>query len=182
MPRSHKPRKRHVPKRVDPDPIGLAIGRATVLNAEQRIKLNVSVLDAILAFRHGEGTRTHWMNLADAMNVAEVLAGAGIFADDRPAAYAAAQQVLADVSDRHEAGGSWTLRGPELTALGQGVQGHELQLDHVSQGELADAITTVKHRISGALAGNAPAGARICTAGSLGRPVPPTHSHPEGTP
>lgn len=173
MPRSHKPRKRYVPKRVDLDTIGLAIGRATVLNAEQRVKLNVSVIDALVAFRAGQGSRPHWMNLADAMNVAEAIAQAGIFADDRPDAYAAAQQVLAAVSDRHERGGSWTLRGPELTALDRGVQCHELQLDHVSQGELADAITHVKHRVSGALAGNAAPGTRICTAGTLGQPWPP---------
>ena len=172
MPRSHKPRKRYVPKHVDLDTIGLAIGRATVLDAEQRVKLNISVLDALVAFRHGGGNRAHWMNLADAMNVAEAIAQAGIFGDDMPAAYAAAQQVLSDVSDRHEAGGSWTLRGPELTALDQAVQCHELQLDHVSQGELADAITLVKHRVAGALAGNAAPGTRICTAGTLGRPWP----------
>ena len=169
MPRSHKPRKRYVPKRVDANAHGLALDRITVLDAEQRVKLNIAVIDALVAFRAGHGHRGHWLQLADALNVAEVVAETGIFDGDQPDAYAAAQAALAEVSLRYEHGGSWTLRGTELTAIDQALQCHEIQLDHISQGELHDAIQTVKRRVAGALAGSPPAGAHVCTAGTLGR-------------
>lgn len=169
MPRSHRPRKAYRPRRIDPDPIGLAIGRVTTLDNTQRLALDMPLREALDAFRRGAGSREHWLQLADALNVAEAIAARGLFAEDRPDAYVAAQRVLGDVSDRREAGGSWTLRGPELQALEIGIQCHELQLDACSQGELADAIADVKRRIRGVLAGNAPAGARVCTPGLLGR-------------
>ena len=169
MPRNHKPRKRYAPKRSLWNPLAAALDRVTLLDAEQRVLLDSPLLGALEAFRTGRGTREHWMSLVDAMNVAESIAQRGIFREDRADAYGAAQAVLADVSDRHAAGRGWTLRGPEITALTLGVRCHELQMDQVSQGEMSDAIESVKRRVQQALAGNASPGARICTAGLLGR-------------
>lgn len=171
MPRSHKPRKRYIPKRVLANALGTALDRVAVLDGDQRLCLNTPLLDAFTAFRAGRGTRDQWLTLADALNVAEAVAAQGLFREDQPDAYTAAQKVLADLSDRHAASGRWTLHGHEITTLDIAVQCHELQLDHISQGELLDAIETVKRRVRGALAGNASPNTRICAPGLLGRPA-----------
>ena len=169
MPHNHKPRKRYIPKRIDANAHGLALDRISVLDAEQRLKLNVAVIDAFAAFRAGRGNRGHWLQLADGLNVAEAIAQRGTFRGDQPHAYQAGQATLAEANIRYEHTGSWTLRGPEITALDTALHCHELQLDHISQGELHDAIQAVKRRVAGALAGSPPAGARVCSVGLLGR-------------
>lgn len=68
------------------------------------------------------------------------------------------------------AGGSWTLYPAEITALDDACFVHQVQLEHRSQGEMADAIALVKRRIAGALAGSPPQGAIVCNPGLLGRP------------
>jgi len=153
---------------VQANALGNALDRIAVLDAEQRLKLAQPVLDAHSAFRSGHGTAAHWMQLADAMRVGEVLAERRLFPGDQLQAYVDAQHVLGDVSDRHNAGGSWTLRRPELERLALGVDYHQAQLDAVSQGELLDAVETVKRRARAALAGNASPKVRLCMPGLLG--------------
>lgn len=74
----------------------------------------------------------------------------------------AAQAALAEVHTRNKATGSWVLRGPEITALHEGVVRHIAQLQVCTQGELVRAITKVKQCVSQALAGNASPRALVC--------------------
>ncbi len=167
MPRSHKPRKRYIPKRIDCDPIDLAISRATVLTIGQRTLLTAPMHKSLEAFRTGKATRHDWANLADAMNVAEQLSALHI-ASDHGETWERAQATLAAVHDRVAAGGSFTLRGPELSALDDAVFVHGVQLEHCSQAELEQAILRVKRRVEGALQGNVGPGTRVLNAGGLG--------------
>ena len=111
-----------------------------------------------------------WADLADCLNVAEALAQAKL-ASDHKGTFANAQAALAAVCRRHETTRSWTLYPGEITALDDACFVHQVQLDHCSQGEMADAIALVRRRIAGALAGSAPKGAIVCNPGFLGRPA-----------
>jgi hypothetical protein len=170
MPRNHKPRNRYVPKRVDPDPMGLAMTGAALLTPEQLRKLFGPLNTAFDAFRTGRGTPAAWCDLADAMNVAEALAERNI-ANDHAEKFLAAQGVLADVHGRSHVPdrGSYTLYAAEIVALDDAVFMHRIQLEHCSQRELLESIEQVKRRVQAALAGNASPRARICVPGALGR-------------
>lgn len=170
MPRSHKPRKRYIPKRVEIDTMGAAHARASLIPHAERRTLVEPVRGALDRLRRGVGDWGAWCSLADALKVAERLAQLGI-ASDRQAEFDAAQAALATLHERVQATRSWTLRGEEIKALADGVELHEVQLEVCTQGELAEAITTVKRCVTQALAGNAPKAARVCVAGALGREV-----------
>lgn len=180
MPRSHKPRKRYVPKRVEFDTIGLAHAQASLLQPAQRRDLVAPMLSAFDRMRAGQGTSQDWCNLADAMNVAERLAEINL-ANDRMPEFMAAQAVLAELHERAQARGTYTMRGPEIATLATAVELHEVQLEVCTQGEAAHAITTVKRCVAAALAGNASPKARICV-GGLGQDHPPTTPSPERHP
>lgn len=166
---SRKRCRRYRPRAVDVDPIGLAMTMAALLTPEQRAPLERASVEGFAAFRLGHGTAALWADLADAMNVAEALAEIGI-ASDHADTFAAAQAAPAAVWTRHAAGGSWTLRAAEITALDDAVFIHGVQLQHCSQREMADAITTVRNRVRGAMAGHPPAGAMVL--GRIGGAAP----------
>lgn len=167
MPRSHKPRKRYVPKAIRPDAHLHAIDRVATLLDTQRQDLATPMQAAFDDFRTGHGTARAWCTLADALNVGEVLTELQIGTNLR-GHFAQAQAALAAVHGRQSAGGTWTLRGPEIATLDDAVWAAKVQLDHCSQGELADAINTVKRRARGALSGGLSADTTVCV-GLLGR-------------
>lgn len=175
---THKPRKRHIPKRVDFDPIELAIARTAKLTQHVRLQFTKPMDAALLALKTGHGTMQHWCDLADALNVAERLCDVGICNDHRHRVLAG-QQALGDLYERHAARHCWTLRGEEVCALGGtadqlgAVEVHRIQLQHCSQGELHDSIAAAVRHMRQALAGNAPADARVCV-GVLGHHTPTT--------
>jgi hypothetical protein len=167
MPRAQRPRKRYVPKPVRTDAHLHAIDRVATLLDTQRQDLLGPLLEGFEAFRTGHGTARAWCTLADALNVGEVLTELQIGSNLR-AHFAMAQAALAAVHARQKAGGSWTLRGPEIAVLDDAVWAAKVQLEYCSQGELADAVNTVKRRAAGALAGNVGADTTVCV-GHLGR-------------
>lgn len=168
MPRSHKPRKRYIPKRVELDTMGAAHARASLVPHAERMALVLPVRAALDRLRRGAGDWGAWCSLADALNVAKRLAQLGI-ASDRAGEFDTAQHALGTLHERVQDTRSWTLRGEEIKALADGVELHEVQLEVCTQGELAEAITTVRRCMAQALAGNAPKAARVCVAGALGR-------------
>jgi hypothetical protein len=166
MPRSHKPRKRHIPKLVTID-VGLAIDRVALLTLAQRAELLAPTELAFEAFRTGRGNKGAWCNLADAMNVAEALGDLNI-AGDHGDRFQAAQRVLGDVHDRAIVRRSYTLYAAEITTLDDAIFVHRIQLEHCSQWELQRAVEAVKRRVAAALAGNAGPRTRMCAPGLLG--------------
>ena len=162
-----KPRKQYRPRPVSLDPVADAIARATVLRPEQVASLAGPVERAWLDLRTGTQPDHAWRDLADAMNVAEQLADAGI-ASDRMPEILTAQEALADLAARHNSTGSWTLRSHELRRIEAALEFHGIQLDHCTQGEMADAIRAVKRKVAQAIAGNASKRASVHIVGGLG--------------
>lgn len=165
MPRNHKPRRRYIPKRIDHDPVGLAMIRTALLTDAERQPLVQRMQDAFAAFRGGAGSWDAWAALADAMNVAEALSRRQI-ASDHGGTFEAGQRTLHALHQRHAERRSWTLYPAEITALDDACFVHEVQLRHCSAGELADAVATVQRRVAAALQGNASPRAIVC--GALG--------------
>lgn len=174
MPTSHKPRKRHNPRPVRLDAHLHAIDRVATLLDTQRSDLSSPLQSAFDQFRVGHGSSPAWCTLADALNVGEVLTEAQIGSNLR-GHFALAQAALAAVHARQAAGGSWTLKGPEIAVLDDAVWAAQVQLDHCSQGELADAVETVKRRARGALAGGLAQDTLVCV-GHLGADAPATEA------
>ena len=167
MPTSHKPRKRYTPQAVRLDAHLHAIDRVATLLDTQRQDLATPMQEAFDAFRTGHGTAAAWCTLADALNVGEVLTELSIGSNLR-GHFAQAQAALAAVHARKTGGGTWTLRGLEIAMLDDAVWAAKVQLDHCSQGELTDAVNTVKRRARGALTGGLSADTTVCV-GLLGR-------------
>lgn len=165
MGRTAKPRKAYRPRPVDASPHELAMARATALQPQQRQALGQPLQQALEGLRTGQGGWDAWRTMADALNVAEQLARAGI-ASDRLPEILEAQAALHALHQRHAERGTWTLRASELAALTFGAELHAIQLRYASQGEMADAIRAVQRRVQQALQGNAPKGAMVC--GALG--------------
>ena len=160
MARSQRPRKSYRPRRIDADPVDLAISRAALLTDAQRAALTTPTTTALQRLRTGGFTPADWKDLADAMNVAEALAELRIVSDHGDS-FAAAQAALANLITTHRTRGRWVARGAELTAIDTAAWLHRIQLAHCTQGELDSAIRRVQRRVRGALAGNVGPGVQV---------------------
>lgn len=168
MPGNTKTRKAYRPRRVDADPFGLAVSRAALLSASQRLQFGEPMAVAIMALKQGRATIQHWADMADALNVAEQLCALGI-ANDHLGAVLAGQAALHAIHTRHTSLGRWVAKGEELRALTDdtgrtlaALDVHGAQLLHCSQGEMSTAIQRAAERGRQALAGNAPRDALVC--------------------
>lgn len=171
MPRSRSPRKAYRPRRISADPVEQAIAGAATPPTSTLASLISPMRVSLDEMRRGQGSKVAWDCLADALNVAQALMDLGIAPDHR-ATVVSACQAMGAISERVNAGGSWTLRGPELTALATACEIHEIQLELASQREIRDAITAVKRVVRGVLSGSAPTRAHVACIGALGRPRP----------
>lgn len=136
------------------NPIELAIHRACKLSAEQRVDLITPARHALQTLAEGRGSVAVWQQFADVLNLAEALCELRI-ANNLASTIEQAQAALAALMGRVKAGRGWTLYGPEISALREGVWLYGVQLDHCSAGEHLRAIEIVTNRIRGVLAGNA---------------------------
>jgi hypothetical protein len=166
---TRKPRKAYRPRLIEPDPVSLAIARASLVPQEGKAAMLQRLQAALEGLRTANGGWPAWCDMADAMNVAEQLALAGI-ASDRLLEIEDAQASLSALHERHGHTGSWTLYPRELHALDEGAFFLRTQLAHCTQGELDGAIKRVERRMSQALAGNGTPGGRKYV-GRLGNPT-----------
>ncbi len=169
MSAAKKPARVRRPGRVIRNPFEVAIAQAQKLTPAGRAHLQGIVTTAFEDFRRGARCADAWATMADALNMAESLAGLNIASDhasrtkiDR------GQQVLADVCLRFHERASWTLYPAELTALDEALFIHRVQLEHCSLGEFDQAETLTRNRVFQARHGNAPAGARVIE-GAIGQ-------------
>lgn len=155
-------------RRVLLNPVAVALENAARLAARDRLALQGIVRNALEAYRTGQDCAAQWCVLADALNVAEGLAAAGICSDEASCErIAAGQRALSLAHRRHAERGSWTMYAAELRALDEAVWVGSVQLDHCSLGEYERAVEATRRRMQQARAGNAPAGAVVCM-GALG--------------
>lgn len=183
MGRNRKPRKAYRRGRVDLDPVDMTKARVSTLTIAQRLDLMRPLRAAFTGLRTATGHWPAWCGMAYGLNVAEQLALSGI-ARDRLPEFTAGQAAMHALHSRVVAGGSWTMRAQEITALEFAVDLHGIQLQFASQGEVANASEAVKRNVQQALKGNAPRDAKVCV-GVLGTPRPallPTAPTPAESP
>lgn len=155
-------------RRVILNPVAVAIESASKLSQRDRTELQRIISDAWKAYKRGEHCATHWLTLADALNIAESLSTLGICSDDESRAKIdAGQRVLADAVVRHRERGTWALRASEQAAMVDALEIADIQLEHCSLGEFSRAKERTEVRVRQARAGNAPAGA-IVIEGAIG--------------
>lgn len=155
------PRK---PRPVHLNAVHRAMTGAAALPRDAVTSACAGVRESLRRFSAGDYPREHWASMADALNVAEELAARRICSDaESRQLILAGQQVLADVMARHQAGGSWTLRGPEIATLSDALERHCIQLRFASYREYEDSIAAVRRKHAQYLAGNAPRDALVIT-------------------
>src|SRR5574337_92725 len=136
------------PRPVYANAVERAIEAARKLPMQDRAELIAIIDGAFSWFSAGRDCASNWRVMADALNTAEMLSKMGIASDDASKARIDdAMRVLADVYERAEKRGSWTLRGPELQTLGDGLFIARIQLEHCSLGEFEKARKRVAERI-----------------------------------
>lgn len=160
MPSNSAPRKAYRPRSIDPDPMGLAMTQVALLLPQQKDPLIATCKEAIHRMQFGGADQKDWGALADSLNVAEMLCTMAI-ASDHLETFANGLQALANVWLRHKTNHSWTLRGPELTAIDDALFVHYIQLNHCSQGEMAKALAAVRRKSQQARAGNVGPGVTV---------------------
>lgn len=174
MARNRKPRKRYRAKPMECDPISLAINRVAVHTLAEQMAFAAPSVQAFDALRRGAGNREAWESVADALNVAEELAGLGIgsnLADEIDVA----QVDMAQLMRRVKATGCWTLYAQELRTIDYGLELFRLQLGLCSTGEHLEALARVKRRTAAALSGAAPRGVDVITPPEAAPAAPGPH-------
>lgn len=160
--------KRYQPKVVALNAIERAINGVRKLSTEDQTAIKRDMDTALREFGCGRDCASHWLTMADSLNVAEQLAARGICSDAASQErIQAGQAALVTVNDRHATTGSWTLYAAERTALDDALWLHGVQVEHCSLSEYAAAVQAVRQRVQQAIAGNAPRGARVLL-GDLG--------------
>lgn len=112
-------------------------------------KLRLLELSALESFRTGKAVPDDWRAIADVCNLAETLAGMGVGPEVMEATLKA-QEALGAAFDRHKAGKPLLFTGPELQAVRDVVEYHDLQRTSIGLAQYEKAIRTTRDRIRSA--------------------------------
>lgn len=173
MSRRARARKGHPRRRIAAtNAVQMAINGARLLD-EADVEGHVRhITRALTEFSCGVECQTHWLSLADTVNMTETFASMGIGSGpDAERVINEARKALGDVHQRHAERGTWTLWADEIDALGWLVQLMSTQMRSASFRDFETAFARTKERIAQAMAGNASPGARLVV-GLMGRPQP----------
>ncbi len=151
MSRTKKPRKAYRPREVNPSALNWALAGAHLMPQKIRAELLVLVDLAFDKLRRAEADRDDWNVIANALNIAEALAGLGIGPNLIPA-ITAGHDAIHQVALRMVAGARSTCRGAELAVITEGLAMYRIQLRLCTQAEMSRAVKRVDnmHR-SGAM-------------------------------
>lgn len=142
---SRKKCNRRVWRRVNP--IEHAIQGVAVTDKARLDKLRLLELSALEAFRTGKAKPDDWRALADMNNVAQIMAEKmGIGPEVLPACEAA-EQALGAAHQRYVGKGRLGFTGPELQALRDLAEFHDLQRTSISRSDYERAIKMTGDRI-----------------------------------
>lgn len=144
---SRKHTRRKVYQRCNP--ILLAMQGAAITDTRDLNKLRMRELSAIESFRTGVATKDDWMAMADMLNICETLARDGV----GPEALETCERAQASLGEAHrrfKEGGRLGLTGPELQALREAYEYHDLQRTSVSRSRYEQAILKTANRIRSA--------------------------------
>jgi len=121
--------------------LGAAITESKVLD-----KLRIRELAAIEAMSKGMGTTVEWQELADLMNICEVMGSNGIGAEALPHCQQA-QEALTEAARRFEKTGRMGLSGLGLNAIREVYEYHDLQRSSVPRSVYEQMIVKTRNRI-----------------------------------
>lgn len=131
------------------DPIAHAITGAAVTDSKLLDGLRLRELSAIESFRTGHATKDDWMAIADLLNICETLARDGIGPEALECCMRA-QEALGAAHARYEGSGRLGITGPELQAMRDGYEYHDLQRTSISRARYEQAIRKTADRIRSA--------------------------------
>lgn len=131
------------------NPIAHAIAGAAITDSASLDKLRMRELSAIESFRIGKAEKEDWMALADLSNICETLCDMGI-GPEALEPCRKAQEALSEAHRRHTETGRLGVTGPELEALRQVYEWHDLQRLSISRSAYEKAIKRTADRIRSA--------------------------------
>lgn len=128
------------------DPLRHAILGAGITEPHLLDKLRLRELAAIEAMSKGNGTIVEWQELADMMNICEVMATQGIGPEALPHCQQA-QQALTEAAKRFEKTKRMGLSGLGLKAIREVYEYHDLQRSSVPRSVYEQMIVKTRNRI-----------------------------------
>ena len=137
------------------NPIEHAMASARCFTPAQLERLMAPNRAAVHALQFGGFSAEHWKALADAFNVAEVLARPPVnLANDHASKFDEAQKVLFALSEQYRDHHTWTARASQLAAVRDALEIFQIQLENVAQGEFERAVEKLRQRMIQAIRGN----------------------------
>lgn len=128
------------------DPLRHALLGAAITESRVLDKLRIRELAAIEAMSKGNGTTVEWQELADMMNICEVMGSSGIGAEALPHCQQA-QEALTEAARRFEKTGRMGLSGVGLQALREVYEYHDLQRSSVPRSVYEQMIVKTRNRV-----------------------------------
>lgn len=148
MPASKKPKKRYRPKGIIINPIEYVVSGLKPASEEAQTRLKLGYHWAMLRLTRGEGTKEDWWEVANAMNVAIVLAEHGYGDAEVIEDVKEAMLALHRVKLRYRETGRLLFRGEELTAVNLGLDIHDAQMETATVRDIELAIAECEKRIA----------------------------------
>lgn len=131
------------------NPIMHALAGAAITDTASLDKVRMRELQALEAFRTGTAAKRDWDFMADMCNLCETMARRGVGPEALEPCLRA-QEALGEAYRRHVEHGRIATSGPELQALRDVYQFHDLQRTSVSRAEYERAIRDTANRIRSA--------------------------------
>lgn len=131
------------------NPIAMAVLGASYTSQDVLNEVRIRNLSAIEAFATGKATVHDWRTVADMLNVSETMAKGGIGPEVLEAC-AAVDAALSDCYHRHERTGKLGMTGPQLIAMRELHEFHDLQIQSITRAEFEGWIKKTADRIRSA--------------------------------
>jgi hypothetical protein len=164
----HKRNKAYRPRTPRTDTMDIAKRHKCALTPTEVGEIIVPTRASLEALRTGHADEQDWANLCEAAGIALDLGDVGIFSDQGSVdLFTVMYKACGEIGRRCNRVGRLVATGPELTALANGVDHHELQLGYASADELVLAVNARKRKVRQARAGGIE-----CISLNLGEAVP----------
>ena len=129
------------------NPLRHAILGAGITETRVLDKLRIRELAAIEAMSKGMGTIVEWQELADMMNICEVMASVGGIGPEALPHCQDAQKALEEAARRFESTGKMGLSGVGLNAIKEVYEYHDLQRSSVPRSVYEQMIIKTRNRV-----------------------------------
>lgn len=140
-----RPAKKYRPKGVRLDIVSYVRQGLVPLRDSLRINLLTKIHDAMVEITQGRGTKAHWVLVADALNMAQIL-DEQVFIAAYETKFRLAHTAHAACGMRFVSGKTMGYTGAELQAVNFALEVHEGQLYKATLGEVERALNTAEAR------------------------------------